>query len=113
MKYFLISMLAIAGLSFSFKPGDTQGLVTEKFKVYGNCSMCKARIEKALKVNGVRYAVWDQDTKILTVKYNPKVITLDQLHQKVADVGHDTGKVKAKDEVYNNLHACCQYDRKA
>ena len=42
---------------------------------------------------------------------NPDVITLDELHQKCADVGHDTEKVKAKDEVYNNLHACCQYDR--
>lgn len=108
MKYFLVSVLAIAAFSLSFKPG----YVTEKFKVYGNCEMCKERIEKALKVKGVRYAYWDKDTKIATVKFNPDVVTLDQLHQLVADVGHDTDKVKAKDEVYNNLHHCCQYERR-
>ena len=104
-------MVAVATFSFSFGPAADAGFVTEKFKVYGNCGMCKTRIEKALKTEGVRYAVWDTDTKILTVKFNPEVITLDELHQKCADVGHDTEKVKAKDEVYENLHGCCLYDR--
>ncbi len=104
-------MFAIATFSLSFSIAADAGFVTEKFKVFGNCGMCKNRIEKALKVEGVRYAVWDTDTKILTVKFNPEIITLDELHQKCADVGHDTEKVKAKDEVYNNLHGCCLYDR--
>jgi len=111
MKSILISFIAAAALAVSFKPAADAGFIVEKFKVFGNCEMCKNRIEKALKVEGVRYAVWDQDTKIVTVKFNPKIITLDELHQKCADVGHDTEKVKARDEVYNHLHSCCQYDR--
>mgnify|MGYP001302391624 CR=1 FL=1 len=111
MKTFLFSIIAVAVFSFSFHPAADTGFVTEKFKVLGNCGMCKARIEQALKVEGVRYAVWDQETKIVTVKFNPKVVTLDELHQKCADVGHDTDKVRAKDEVYANLHSCCLYDR--
>ncbi len=112
MKYTLFSILAIAAISFSFNFPDSQSFVIEKFTVYGNCNMCKERIEKALKVKGVRFASWDKDTKVVTVKFNPKTITLEQLHQLVADVGHDTDLVKAKDEVYNNLHACCMYERK-
>ena len=40
------------------------GHKTEKFKVYGNCSMCEKRIEKAaLAVDGVSKADWDKETK--------------------------------------------------
>jgi copper chaperone CopZ len=109
MKSFLFSILAFAAFSFSFKP-DT-GNITEKFKVYGTCGMCKDRIEKALIVKGVKYAIWDKDTEMATVKFNPAVVTLDQLHKNVAAVGHDTDLVKADDKVYENLHSCCKYDR--
>ena len=82
------------------------------FKVSGNCGMCKTTIEKSLKnVEGVKLAVWNQETKKITVKYNPSVISLTNIHKKIAAVGYDTSKVKAKKEVYDNLHGCCQYDR--
>lgn len=110
MKSILFLLLA-PFFSLASSPETASGNVTEKFKVYGNCGMCKSRIEKALAVKGVRYAVWDQQTKTLTVKFNPDVVTLQELHQRCADVGHDTELVKAKDEVYQNLHGCCQYDR--
>ncbi len=108
MKSLIFSIATISLLSFSFKPA---GNITEKFTVYGNCGMCKARIEKALDVKGVKYAVWDKETDIVTVKFDPEVVSLQQLHQLVADAGHDTDLVRAKDEVYENLHACCHYER--
>ena len=87
-------------------------LKTVTFKVYGNCGMCKSKIEQSLKgVKGVAAATWDVDKKMITVTYNPKKIELLEIHQKIAGVGYDTDEVKAKDEVYNNLHGCCQYDR--
>jgi copper chaperone CopZ len=107
----LLFLLLMPVFALASDPANLAGNQTEKFKVYGNCGMCKTRIEKALTVKGVRYAVWDQETKILTVKFNPEVITLQELHQRCADVGHDTELMKAKDEVYQNLHGCCQYDR--
>lgn len=82
------------------------------FKVFGNCGMCKNRIENALKdISGIQSASWDTDTKMLDVQYTPELITLEKIHHLVAAVGHDTDKVRAKDEVYNNLHGCCQYER--
>lgn len=82
------------------------------FNVNGNCGMCKTTIEKSLKnVEGVKFAVWNKETKKITVKFNPSVISLMDIHKKIAGVGYDTDKVKAKDEVYDNLHGCCQYDR--
>lgn len=109
MKPIIFTMLTIAALSFSFKMDS--GNITEKFKIYGNCGMCKERIEKALLVKGVKYAYWDKETSMATVKFNPEIVTLLQLHKNVAAVGHDTDLVKADDKVYENLHSCCKYER--
>ena len=85
---------------------------TSTFKVYGNCEMCKKRIETTLQKNQhIKKATWDVKTKMLTVVYDPHMISLDAIHKIVADAGHDTDKVKASDAVYNKLPGCCKYDR--
>lgn len=84
---------------------------TVEFKVYGNCGMCKSRIEKALKVDGVESAKWDRESKMATVVFNPQKLNENKLHQIVAEVGHDTELVKAKDDTYDKLHSCCKYER--
>ena len=85
---------------------------TETVKVYGNCGMCKTRIEKAAKsVDGVSKAKWDQKAKEITVTYDPAVTNLEDIEKEIAAVGHDTADVRAKDETYNELHSCCKYDR--
>lgn len=85
---------------------------TVTFKVYGNCGMCKRTIEGALEgVKGIKSATWDSAQKMITVTFNPKKIELNDIHKKIAAVGYDTDTVKAKDETYNGLHGCCQYDR--
>lgn len=78
-------------------------------KVYGNCSMCKHRIETALDVTGVKLAQWDPKTKNLEVVYNTSRISEKQICEAVAAVGHDTDALKAKDEVYAKLPFCCLY----
>lgn len=78
-------------------------------KVYGNCVLCKKRIETVLDHKGIKRAVWDTQTKNLEVVYNSSKITELQIEELVASVGHDTDKVKAKDEVYASLPFCCLY----
>jgi mercuric ion binding protein len=83
---------------------------TSTFKVYGNCTMCKSRIETALLKNkNIKKATWDVNTKMLIVVYDPQLIGLDNIHKIVADAGHDTDKVKANDKVYKSIPKCCQY----
>ena len=90
----------------------TEADKTEKFTVYGNCGMCERTIENSLKdIEGVDKADWDMETGEMTVVFNPEVISLDAIKQKIAEVGYDTDSHRATDEVYNNLHGCCQYDR--
>lgn len=84
-------------------------IVKAEIKVYGNCGMCKARIQKALDRKGIKTASWDTKTKNLAVVYNSDKITEQRIHELIAEVGHDTDKVKAKDEVYAKLPFCCLY----
>ncbi len=85
------------------------GTVATSIKVFGNCAMCKARIEKVLDYKGIKQAQWNTKTKQLDVVYNADKITEQKIHELVASVGHDTEKVKAKDEVYALLPFCCLY----
>ncbi len=85
---------------------------TEELKVYGNCGMCKTRIEKAAtSVEGVTKADWDKVTKMITVSYDESKTDADKVLAAIAKVGHDTDTHKADDAVYDKLHGCCKYDR--
>lgn len=84
---------------------------TESFKVWGNCDECKNRIENAAKDDGAINAVWNIQTKILAVTYDPAKTSIESISKKLATVGHDTEKHKADDKVYNALPGCCKYER--
>lgn len=89
-----------------------QGQSSMTLKVYGNCGMCQDRIENIAKdVIGVNTATWDDSEQLLTITYQESLFTEMDLHQELVAVGHDTDKMKATDEVYENLHGCCKYDR--
>lgn len=103
--------MAILCMSFTVMAvAQTQ---TESIKVSGNCGMCKKKIETAAKTGGASYALWDKQTKILTVKYDNATTNKAKIEQEVAGVGYDTPDFKATDEAYNKLDACCHYEREA
>lgn len=79
------------------------------FKVEGVCGMCKDRIEKALRTKGIKSADWDMDTKMLSVVFDPSKISLEKIHARIADVGHDTELKKSKESTYKALPDCCHY----
>jgi mercuric ion binding protein len=105
--------LIIAIAVFSFQLGaQSVNLKKETFKVYGNCGMCKNKIENCLKENdGITSRKYDIKKQLLTVEYDPGKITAKEIGQKVADVGYDNAYARSTDEKYNKLHECCQYKR--
>jgi len=83
------------------------------FEVNGNCEQCKKRIEKAaFSVSGVKSAEWHMDDHTLHLIINEEKCSVLDIKKAIAKVGHDTDEVKATNEVYENLHSCCKYDRK-
>jgi len=109
MKAKILSVLLIMGIS-SF--AAFAGNKTEKFKVGGNCGMCETRIEKAANsLDGVTSAEWNKETKMIEVTFDDNTVDIDAIHKAIAEVGHDTNKYAAADEVYDKLPACCKYER--
>jgi copper chaperone CopZ len=88
------------------------GSQTEKFKVWGNCGMCKKTIEKSLKIDGVKKASWDVNSKELTVSFDAKKTNLKTIQTAICDAGYDNDGCKGSDAAYEKLHTCCKYDRK-
>jgi periplasmic mercuric ion binding protein len=109
VKLFVAAVLLVFVSSALFAQGTTK---TENIKVWGNCEMCKTRIEKAAKVDGVTKADWSDETKTLALVYNPAKVSIDDIQKKIAAVGHDTEKYKGDDKAYSKLPDCCKYDRK-
>jgi periplasmic mercuric ion binding protein len=115
IKLFLVIIMitSITNNLTAQTPAGTPGKQkTETLKVWGNCDMCKARIEKAVKSVGASGADWNTDTKILTVTFDPAKNNVDAFSRKLSAVGHDTEKYRADDKAYNALDECCKYERR-
>ena len=101
-------------ISFLFMSLVTMAQAKEEtLKVYGNCGTCKSHIEKAAKEAGATSAVWNKDTKFLTLKFDASKTNSKKIQQKVAEAGYDTQDASATKEAYDKLDECCQYERKA
>ncbi len=118
MKRYLIVVIFFLGLStFAFsqeieKSTQVTTITTENFKVYGNCGMCKRTIEGAISgLDGVAKGTWDVDSKNMSVEFDSTILSLDDIKQKIADVGYDSDSHRAKENVYQQLPGCCQYER--
>lgn len=86
---------------------------TETVKIYGNCGMCETKIENAGNIKKVAKVDWDQDSKMATLTYDTTKTNPDEILKRIALAGYDSDKFLAPDDVYDNLHGCCQYDRVA
>jgi hypothetical protein len=65
VKILIIAILAIVLTSNTNAQAPATKSKTETIKVSGNCDMCKARIEKAAKLDGVTKTEWSKKDKIL------------------------------------------------
>lgn len=86
--------------------------ITATFKVLGNCATCKKTIETAANKKGIVLSDWNIDSKILSLTYNSKKTTSDEILKRVAYAGYDNEKYLAPQNAYNKLADCCKYERK-
>jgi copper chaperone CopZ len=106
-----IVMVIVVLLSSVNSFAQIKNAKTETVKVYGNCGMCKATIEKAGNVNKVASVEWNKDTKMATLTYDSDKTNQDEILKRIALAGYDSEKFLAPDDVYAKLPGCCQYSR--
>ncbi|MEZ5047912.1 MAG: heavy-metal-associated domain-containing protein [Chitinophagaceae bacterium] len=88
---------------------QSSAIITDTVTIKGNCGQCKERIEEAAYIKGVKEAIWDKKTKILTVTYKSNKTTLEAICKAIENVGHDSRFGQASDAEYKKLPACCAY----
>ena len=109
LKY-IICYICLFISSYTFAQSDQKINFTDTtFKVFGACEMCKSRIEDALKLKGITKAIWDVDSKLLSIQFDSQKITLDKIENTIVALGHDLIHKKAKDYIYQDLPECCHY----
>jgi len=114
IKFLIGGLCFLFFISSSIQAQSTEIELSNKpiqisFQVHGVCNMCKTRIENAALIKGVKFADWNKEAQILTVVYKPTKVTEIVIHEAVAEVGHDTDRIKATNKVYKSLPGCCAY----
>ena len=100
-------------LSFTASHAQIKNATTANVKIYGNCGMCEKTIEHAGNLKKVASVDWDKNTKMATLTFDSKKTNQDEILKRIALAGYDSDSFLAPDDVYENLHGCCQYDREA
>lgn len=109
IQLLLTLVFAVFSLSLSAQKVKYQ---KANFVVSGNCDMCKTKIEAAAKlIEGVKTSKWNVVNGNMKVKFNLELTNLDQIQEEITEIGYDTEKDIAADDVYNKLHYCCKYER--
>jgi periplasmic mercuric ion binding protein len=104
---FLSTLFILFGLTAWTVADDKDKEV--KIKTSAICEECKERIERNLAFEkGVKEATLDVDSKVLTVKYNPKKTDINKIKTNVNKSGYDADEMPADADGYKKLPTCCK-----
>ncbi len=82
---------------------------TIKIETSAQCEMCKERIETALEYeSGVKSAILDEKTKVLTVVFNSAKTKPEKIKTAVSMTGYDADEMAADPKAYSKLPGCCK-----
>jgi copper chaperone CopZ len=103
-RFLLISVVLLLSWTVSSAQTDTVNIQTSSV-----CGSCKKRIENDLSFEkGIKSAVLDLDTKLVTVVYDPEKTNPDKIRQRIAKIGYDADDVKKDPKGFNKLPDCCK-----
>ena len=73
------------------------------------CGMCKERIEGNIAYEkGVKKVELNEETKVVTIGYDPRKTNPDNLRTEISKIGYDADNIKADPEAYAKLPGCCK-----
>ncbi|PKQ68260.1 heavy-metal-associated domain-containing protein [Raineya orbicola] len=107
---FLFALMFGVMLAFAQEASDLQEV---QIKTSAVCGMCKKKIEKDLSYEkGVVSADLNVETKIVTIKYNPKKTNVTKIKKAINKAGYDADELPANPKAYKKLPECCKKDNK-
>ncbi|WP_221390317.1 heavy-metal-associated domain-containing protein [Dyadobacter sp. NIV53] len=107
MKSILIPFIASLLLIFNMAKAEDDKVV--KIRTTAVCEMCKARIERTLGLSkGVKESNLDLKDKVVTVEYNPKKTTAEEIRATIINTGYDADDMLANQKAHDRLPNCCK-----
>lgn len=108
-KVFLIAIMAIMGFSAA---AQTTTKATVVIQTNGVCKTCEDLFSKNVPYfKGVTDYSYDANTSKMTVTYNPKKTTPDEIRKGISKLGYDADNVKADPAAREKLPACCKVSK--
>jgi copper chaperone CopZ len=108
MKTIRVVSIILISFLFSTMKGTAQ-VDSVKIITSSLCSTCKEAIEHNLSFEkGVKSAVVDIDTRVLSVTYNSKKTNPEKIRIAVTKIGYDADSLKADQKAFNKLPDCCK-----
>lgn len=104
------TLIIIISLICSINIKAQSTIQTTTIAVKGNCNECKERIENSADIKGVKTSHWDEKKQAITVTFDSKKVTIEQIETAIAKSGHKTTHLSADDKAYNGLPNCCKYE---
>ena len=94
---------------FAHAQKKDDAIQTVTIQTSAQCGDCEERIESLLNYTiGVKFAELDNETKIVTVKFMSKKITVKTICEKLNEIGYDANEFKAPKATVLKLPKCCQ-----
>jgi mercuric ion binding protein len=115
IKKFVLLLVCLFTLSTVFSQ-EKDSIISPKLsfvkiKTSAVCDMCKETIEKAMAFEkGVKKSNLNVDSKYLSVWFNPKKTTSENIRVSLTKVGYDADNHPAQNKAYEKLNECCKKD---
>jgi periplasmic mercuric ion binding protein len=105
----LMAMMFINPVSVQEKIKAKKNYEEVQIQTSAVCGMCKERIETNIAYEkGVKKVELNNDTKIVTIGFDPRKNNPDQLRTALSKLGYDADNVKADPTAYEKLPSCCK-----
>lgn len=110
---FSFILIAIAMITGSAAQAQSKNEVTVKLGFYcdhfDQCETGKSRLEKELMfTKGVKDIKTDSQSRTITVKFNPKKTSEQNIREAISKAGYDADDMKADPKGYAKLDECCK-----
>ena len=113
-KIILLAFILFVSCSVKSNTSNSTNLVEISLPTM-QCNMCVDNIESSLnKVDGIVKFQVELSDLIVTVKYDAKKLSQEEIELAISNVGYKANAIDANLEAYNKLAMCCKLpeDRK-
>ncbi len=105
-NYVTILFISFLALNANAQQKKTQTVIIQ---TSAECEECETRLEDKLNyTKGIKFAELEMNSMKLTVKFNSKKISLEQIKKEISKLGYSADELPADPEGLAKLPECCK-----